>query len=142
METNDAKKVIEQFRQVFNSHDATAASQMYTEDATYMLSGEPEPLRGRKAIEESYASFFCAFSDMNVEYTLIFGSGEHIFAEGNVTGTHTGLFATPQGDVPETNRKIEIKIAFVAKVTSAGLFAEDRTYFDSAVMMRQLGLAE
>ena len=38
--------------------------------------------------------------------------------------------------------KIEFGIAFVCKVTPDGLIAEDRTYFDSAVMMTQLGLAD
>jgi steroid delta-isomerase-like uncharacterized protein len=137
-----SSKVIEQFRQAFNNHDAGAASQMYTEDATYMLAGEPDPLRGRKAIEESYATFFRAFPDMNVEYTLTLGSGEHIFAEGIVRGTHTGPWVTPEGEIPPTNRKIELRIAFVAKVTPDGLFAEDRTYFDTATMMSQLGLGE
>ena len=69
-------------------------------------------------------------------------SGENYAGEGVFRGTHTGPLAGPQGDVAPTGRKIEVKCAFFLKITPDGLVAEDRSYFDSAVMMSQLGLAE
>jgi steroid delta-isomerase-like uncharacterized protein len=126
--------------EAFNRQDADELTQMYTEDATYMLPGEPEPLRGRKAIKESYEVFFRAFPDFNIEETFRMTSEDHYFTEGIARGTQTGPFATPQGEVAPTGRKIELRVAFVAKVTPDGLIAEDRTYFDTAVMMSQLGL--
>ncbi|MFX0197848.1 MAG: ester cyclase [Candidatus Hodarchaeota archaeon] len=140
--TVDLMKVAEQFQQIFNSHDARAVAQTYAEDATYMVSGEPEPLRGRKAIEENYRSFFRAFPDVEVEFTLIAVSGDHFMAEGVTRGTHTGPLATPEGDIQPTNRKIEFQFAFIAKVTPEGLIAEDRTYYDPVSFMNQLGLNE
>ena len=131
---------VDQIFSSFNNHDPAALAQLYAQDATYMLSGEPELLRGRKAIQKSYEVFFRAFPDMSVEKTLSMTSGDHHFAEAIARGTHTGPFATPQGEIAPTGRKIELKMAFVAKVTPEGLIAEDRTYFDSAVMMSQLGL--
>jgi len=140
--TGDIPNIVRKFSETFNSHDATAVANLYTEDAVYMLAGEPAPLRGRKAIEENYAAFFTGFPDIEVEFTLIMTSGNKVMAEGATRGTHTGPFPTPEGDIPPTGRKIEIRFAGVLEVTSDGLVAEDRTYFDSAVMMSQLGLNE
>ena len=140
--TDDATNIVRKMSESFNSHDATAVANLYTEEAVYMLAGEPEPLRGRKAIEENYAAFFTGFPDMEVEFTLIMASGDKVMVEAVVWGTHTGPFPTPQGDIPPTGRKIEIRFAGVLEVTPDGLIAEDRTYFDSAVMMSQLGLNE
>lgn len=136
----DIKQIGEHFIQAFNAHDVDEMVQLYAEDATYMLPAESEPLHGRKAIKESYEMFFRAFPDMSSEITFSMASGEHFLAECIVRGTHAGPLASPQGDVPPTGRKIELKMAFVAKVTEDGLVAEDRTYYDSAVMMNQLGL--
>ena len=49
-------QIAEKLTQTVNTHDAVAVAQLYTEEATYMLPGEREPLRGRKAIEGSYRS--------------------------------------------------------------------------------------
>ena len=140
--TTDLTNVAEQVRQAFNNHDAKAAADLYTEDAIYMIAGEPEPLRGRKAIEENYDAFFSGFPNIETEFPLIMVSGDHIMVEGITKGTHTGPFPTPEGDVPATGRKIEFRFGFVLKVNSEGLIEEDRTYFDSAVLMNQLGLNE
>lgn len=105
-----------------------------------MVPGEPEPLRGRQAIEDNYNVFFRAFPDMEVEFTLVMVSGDHIMAEGVTRGTHTGPLATSEGDIQPTNRKIELQFAFIFKVTPEGLIAEDRTYYDSASFMNQLRL--
>ena len=138
----DNKQAVERVIRTFNNHDAEAVVQLYTEDATYMLPGEPDPLRGRDAIKESYEMFFRAFPDMSSEILRTMASGEHAFAECVVRGTHTGPLKTPEGEVEPTDKKIEFGIAFVCKVTPDGLIAEDWTYFDSAVMMSQLGLAD
>ena len=135
-------QIAEQLTRTVSTRDAVAAAQLYSEDAIYMLPGEQEPLRGRKAIEGSYATFFRAFPDFNIELTFGMVSGEHYAGEGVFRGTHTGPLASPQGDVAPTGRKIEVKCAFFLSITPDGLVAEDRSYFDSGVMMSQLGLTE
>ena len=107
-----------------------------------MLPGAPEPLRGKAAIKGSYEGFFRAFPDFSINATLSMESGEHVFSEGVIRGTHSGPLASPQGDIAPTGRKMEFGYAFVGKITPEGLISEDRSYFDSAVMMSQLGLSE
>ncbi len=136
----DLKKVADNFLKTANSRDAAAIAKLYTEDAIYIVSGEPEPIRGRKAIEENQAALFRALPDFKVEFPLILFSGDYIIFEGVSRGTFTGPLASPEGDIPPTGRSVVLKFVFIAKVTQEGLVEEDRTYFDTADFMRQLGL--
>lgn len=140
--SQELKQLVMKFQQAYDSHDAAALAQLYTEDAVYVVSGEPEPLRGRKAIEGNCVVFFRAFPDLTVKFTNIFTSGDQFCTEFIVNGTHTGPLASPEGDIPPTGRSVQFRGAFFGKVTPEGLVAEDRTYYDTASFMNQLGLGE
>jgi predicted ester cyclase len=53
-------------------------------------------------------------------------------------GTHTGDMVTPQGTVPATGKRVELRFADYFKVAGDKVI-EHRTYFDQASMMAQLG---
>jgi steroid delta-isomerase-like uncharacterized protein len=124
----DLMKIVDNYRQTFNSHDAAAMAQLYTEDAVYVAIGQQKPLHGRTALQESYANVIRAYPDAETVFNLIMVSEDHFMAEGVIQGTNTGPMSTPEGDIPPTGQKFEMKIAFIAKVTPDGLIAEDRTY--------------
>ena len=133
-----AQQLAEKLRKAFRSGDPAAIAALYTEDA--VLHQASEVAQGREAIKESYAAFLRAFPDGGSEFWNIMSCGEHFIYEGSWRGTHSGPLATPQGDVPPTGRKVEFSFAFIAKMNSEGLIQEDHSYFDSALMMQQLGL--
>lgn len=136
----DLKKVADNYLKAVNSRDAAAVAKLYTEDAIMIMPGESEPIQGRKAIEENQVALFRAMPDFKVEFTLILISGDHITFEGVGRGTFTGPLTSPEGDIPPTGSSLALKFVFIAKVTKEGLIEEDRTYFDTAEQMRQLGL--
>ncbi len=138
----DLKKMAEKITKTLNSRDAAATANLYTEDAVYYEPNEPKSLRGRKAMEKNYANYFRAFPDIGVETKSVFVDGNHIIIEGEWSGTNTGPLATPEGELPATGHKIKIKFASIMRISSEGLIEEDRTYWDSASFMRQLGLME
>ncbi|MGB6867802.1 MAG: ester cyclase [Candidatus Aminicenantaceae bacterium] len=138
----DLKKLAEKYQEAFDNQDMAALAQLYAEDATLIYSGEPEPIQGREAIERSLAAMFRAMPDFSVEFTLILISGNYIVFEAVSQGTFTGPLASPEGDIPPTGKSVKNKVAFIAKVNADGLIEEDRTYYDSADFMRQLGLIE
>ena len=133
-----AQQLAEKLRQAFRSSDPAAAAALYTEDAIYHEASQV--VRGREAVKELNAAWLRAFPDGEPEFWNIMACGEYFIYEGTWRGTHTGPLATPEGDVPPTGRKIEFRFAFIAKMSPKGLIQEDRTYFDSALMMQQLGL--
>lgn len=144
MEQNRAKmqKIADKVQEAWDNQDMNALVQLYAEDATMIMPGEPEPIEGREAIEENQAAFLRAMPDFNIEFTLVLISGNHIVFEGVAQGTFTGPLTSPEGDIAPTGKSAKLKFAFIAKVNTDGLIEEDRTYYDNAEFMKQLGLME
>ena len=64
------------------------------------------------------------------------GAGEVV-----MSGTHTGPLATPTGgEVPPTNKRIEVKGAAFVRLNGSGEIVEERRYYDVGTLLRQLGL--
>ena len=139
-ENVDLKKVAERVTKAFNAHDAVAVASFYTEDATMIGSGEPEPIKGRKAIEENQVAWYRAFPDVKIDTSKTLISENYIVIEFTFTGTNSGPMKTPEGDLPATGRTVSVMGIMILKTTPEGLIAEDHTYYDTADFMKQLGL--
>jgi steroid delta-isomerase-like uncharacterized protein len=125
-----------------NAHDLDAVTKAYASDAIAYDPMYPEPLRGREAIKKDSADFFRAFPDLRFEISSVVekddGSGA---GEVRMTGTHTGPLATPTGgEVPPTNKRIELKGAAFVRLNDKGEIVEERRYYDVGTILRQLGL--
>jgi predicted ester cyclase len=136
----DLKKVADNIVKAYTSGDPVAIANLYAEDAVVIQPGEV--IRGRKAIQESMESNFRAFPDGKIEFLTILPSGNHIVFEQVGSGTNTGPISTPEGEIPPTGKKVEFKAVWIGRISPEGLIEEDRTYYDTADFMRQLGLME
>jgi steroid delta-isomerase-like uncharacterized protein len=125
----------------FNGHDAERLVSLYTDDQVTVLPGTPDPVRGRKNKAEMVAGYFRAFPDLTLEIPLVLVAGNHIVCEGHMAGTNMGPLVSPEGEMPPTGRRVEIRMAFILRVRPDGLIEEDQTYFDEAEFLKQLGLA-
>jgi len=134
----DLKKVADNIVKAYKSADAAAMANLYAEDAIIIVPGEV--LRGRKALQKHTESMLRAFPDLKIEFLTVLPSGNHIVFEQLVSGTNTGPLSTPEGEIPPTGKKVEFKAVWIGRISPEGLIEEDRTYFDSADFMRQLGL--
>ena len=139
---NEIEKLAENIKKAWNDKDMNALAQHYTEDAVMFMPGDPEPIKGREAIAKNMAAFLRAMPDFNVSFSLVLASGNHGVFEGVSRGTFTGPLASPEGDIPPTGKKVELGFVFIGRVNADGLIEEDRTYFDTAEFMRQLGVTE
>jgi steroid delta-isomerase-like uncharacterized protein len=133
------KPIADKLIEAFNNQDAAAVAQLYSEDQVTICSGVPEPVRGRKNKEEFVGGFFTAFPDMNIEPTSILFTDNHIIFEVIMRGTNNGVL---EGEIPPTGRSVEFKLIFVTRISPDGLIEEDRTYYDTAEFMKQLGFME
>jgi steroid delta-isomerase-like uncharacterized protein len=92
-------------------------------------------MHGKEELRASLNGYFVAFSNFKMELTSFFASGNRCYEEWIVSGTHTGSF---QG-LPPTGKSISLRGILVREMK------QDKTsrvteYYDSAAMMRQLGL--
>lgn len=125
----------------FNEHDAERLASLYTNEQVTVLPGAPEPVRGRQNKEEMVGGYFRAFPDLTLEIPQILVSGNHIVCAGHMAGTNTGPLVSPEGEMPPTGRRVNIRMAFILRVGPDGQIEEDQTYFDEAEFLRQLGPA-
>jgi steroid delta-isomerase-like uncharacterized protein len=136
----DMKKVAEKIVKATNSGDPVAITNIYAPDAVMVQPDTAEPVRGRDALLKYYTAALKCMPDMKVNWSLIAYHGDTIIFEGVWTGTFTGPMETPEGVIQPNGNKVNLKAAFFAKINADGLIAEDRTYFDNYVYMKQLGL--
>ena len=139
---NEIEKLAENIKKAWDDKDMNALVQHYAEDAVMFMPGEPEPIKGREAIAKNQTAFLRAMPDFNLSFSLVLASGNHAVFEGVARGTFTGPLASPEGDIPPTGKKVGLGFVFIGRVNADGLIEEDRTYFDTADFMRQLGVIE
>jgi len=136
----DLKKVADKIVKAYKSFDVTAMTNCYAEDAIVVEPGGV--IRGRKAIQEHMEGWLRTFPDVKMEFLTILPSGNHIAFEMLMRGTNTGAMISPEGEIPPTGKKVELKAVMILRISSEGLIEEDRTYYDTADFMKQLGLME
>ena len=129
MSAQDNLRLIQAF---LGSHDPTS---FYTEDATFHLMDQPEPLRGRAAIGAMLRMFYAeAFTDAHAEPRGLVADENAVVAEfvfhGNNTGSLNGM--------PPTGKTVAVPMIAVYEVAN-GRVHRGRLYYDSMSMARQLG---
>ena len=109
----------------------------YAEDAE--TSDPTGKFKGKKAILESLKAWKTAFPLGTAEVTNQIAQGDHVTSEVVYKATHTGPLVSSTGTVPATNKPVVLK-TMVLSTFRDGLIQRERTYFDQADFMRQLGI--
>ncbi len=92
---------------------------------------------GHKQMAQGFATAFPNFKHV---LGKCIESGESISCEGHFVGDHTGPMQMPNGQtVPATHKHIDFSWAGLATV-KGGKVTSMHVYFDTMVMMQQLGL--
>jgi len=136
----DLKKVADKIIETMKSSDPVAVANLYSPDAVMIQADLSTPVRGREALLEYYKAMYKAMPDFKADLSVVAFSADTIVFEAVGEGTFTAPLATPEGEVPPTNKKVSFKAAFFAKISPDGLIAEDRSYFDNLAFMKQLGV--
>lgn len=93
-----------------------------------------EPVQNKQQFQEYLTKLFAAFPDFTLTAeNVAMGEGQ-AWAEWTMSGTHQGEFL----GIPPTNRRIEVRGASVF-LAREGKVAQERLYWDTAHLLRQLG---
>ncbi len=141
-EFDSLREIADRLLDAFNAHDPSGLAALYAVDQVTTCTGESEAIRGRDAKAEFVGDFFRAFPDIRLEPFSILIARDHIVCEVYTQGTNTGPIHTPDGEIPPTGRPVDVKMSFTLRVDKDGMIAEDRTYYDTGLFMRQLGFCE
>ena len=131
--------VTEETRRVFEAYSANHDPIHYAEDATFTdMTNPTQPIVGREAIGGFLSTFYGgAFSNAVPTEVAELVDGNLVMLEFNFSGDHTGdLFG-----IPATGKHVEMPMMSVYHVED-GKIQWARLYYDSASLMRQLGVAQ
>jgi steroid delta-isomerase-like uncharacterized protein len=123
--------------EAFNAHDPQARTAAMTSDVETVLPGGMRLLGSEQNIGFLQA-FWEALPDAHIIASNHVAEGDTIALEGTLTGTHTGTFRAPQGDIPATGNPVELRFATV-KTVRDGKVASEHLYFDQLDFLQQLG---
>ena len=135
-ETRKAKRIaiVEAHCRGENSHDLDGLMRTFGDETTFLLNDERH--EGRKAVRNLYAAFFHGFPDLKFAITHVHVADDAIPVEMLLSGTHTDTWR----GIPATGRRFEIPLCAVFVFDRSDKIAGERGYFDTALMLRQLGL--
>lgn len=109
----------------------------YSEDAE--TTDPTGKYKGKAQIVQSFKVWKTAFPQGTAEVTNQIAQGEQVASEVVYKATHTGPFVMTSGTIPPTNKPIELKVMLVSSFRD-GLIQRERTYYDKAGLMQQLGI--
>ena len=102
----------------------------------YELIATDEVIDGSTDVARYYQETRAAFPDQRNEVIALHHAGDAVIVEFDLLGTHDGVFR----GVPPTGRSFRCRMAAIFEFEGEDLVCE-RVYFDSATILRQLGLA-
>ena len=121
-----------------NESDWARLRATYADDVVLQAPGEAS-LEGAEAAVEYVKVWARAFPDMRQTIRSQLVAGDWVVSEFSVTGTHTGALASPDGEIPPTNRTATGRGVQLQRIEN-GRIVEERVYFDQLEILTQLGL--
>jgi uncharacterized protein (TIGR02246 family) len=119
-----------------NAKDADAMTSVYSPDVTKEVPGGQ--LRGPDQILAFVTAFWEAFPDLEITVDSAVEEGPVVAVRATITGTHSGVFHTPAGDLAPTGRPVNLSFSD-DYVFENGLVVSTHLYLDRLALLEQLG---
>lgn len=121
----------------WNSKDIEERKALCSPDIELEMPGGMS-LRGIDQVNQMENVFWEALPDSRIKRLDEHVAGETVIAEGVLSGTQTGPFRTPQGEIPPSGNPVSLRFASVKRVVN-GRIVSEHLYFDQMEFMMQLG---
>lgn len=127
-----------QWSEAFNAHDAVGVASLYAEDTLVVHPSYPEPLQGRKPVQDDTQAYITALPNVTSELTRVFLDGDRAAVEMTIAGVHAGPLVLATGTLPPTGRRLRFPLASSCRFGPEGQIVEEHRYYDTADILRQL----
>lgn len=129
-------------RSIYEAYQSGAferASEAFAEDAEITNVATGDTYRGRDGYLQFARGWSAALPDLRVEVQRYHASESWAVVEYVFRGTHTGALISGGGFVPPTWAQLELRLCDTVQLRE-GLIVRLQTFFDTATMLRQMGL--
>jgi steroid delta-isomerase-like uncharacterized protein len=107
------------------------------EHPRYELIPTGDVFDGTEEVDRYYEETRTAFPDQRNELITMYHADEAVIIEAMLYGTHLGSFR----GLPPTGRQFEMRFLAIFEFEGEDQLVCERVYFDSATVLRQLGIA-
>ena len=135
----EARGILDDFLKLRNDGDLAAADRVMHPECVIRYSNLPEEIVGLEAYKEYDRTTRIAFPDFTMTIDDFFAKGNKLVSYWSLNATNTGPLMTPLGELPPTNKKIQVSGIAVTLIVD-GKIKEDDAFFDMLNMMQQLGM--
>jgi steroid delta-isomerase-like uncharacterized protein len=139
MPAENLEVMVKEIYDAYESRSFERAAGAFAEDAELHNVPTGDRYRGREGYLQFARGWAAAFPDLRVDLQRLDAGGSACVVEYTLRGTHTGALITSGGFIPPTWASVEIRICDVLRM-DGGLVERLDSYFDSATMLRQMGL--
>jgi len=134
----EGKAIGDTYAKARNEVNLALLDEIYAPDVVVHDCSSPEDIVGLDALKEYYSYTHKAFPDLHVVLDETIVKGDKIIWVWTFTGTNTGLFHTPLGDIPATGKKVQFSGVAIDRVDE-GKIVEEWVYFNVLQVLQQLG---
>jgi predicted ester cyclase len=124
---------------LFNMRNFEEAIKHVAPDAVITNVSSGATFKGPEGFKQNAKGWITAFSNARIENLHLVATESSVTAEFIGRGTHDGPLETSKGTIPATRRKVGIPFCEVLTFKE-GKLTEARLYYDTASLMRQLGM--
>jgi predicted ester cyclase len=132
--------LVEQHYRNVSSANINAEDELFSPDVETIDPGAGM-LRGLEAFKLYERAFQRAFPDGKLVLKSAIEAGNKVAVEGAYTGTHTGPLTGPNGEIPPTNRPLDLDFSDLFEIDGDRIIRH-RIYYDQVQFMSQLGLMQ
>ena len=129
------ERIVREHMETENTHDFDQTLATF-KHPRYELMNSGEVIDGAEAVARYYEETRAAFPDQRNELVAMHHADDAVIIEFDLLGTHNGSFR----GLPPTGRSFRCRMVAIFEFEVDGLVCE-RVYFDSATILRQLGIA-
>ena len=127
--------------EAFNAGDWDRFRALHAEGVVEEELATQRRIEGIDALLESNQGWKRAFPDANGDVTNALERGDVAVLEITWSGTQSGPLEMPDGEVPASNKRAEVRACQVFRVEGDRI-AESRHYFDMTTLLQQVGAME
>ncbi len=137
---NETERTVRIFHESWDMRDPDRGAAVITDDCRFEDVARNELLSGPEGYKRDYHRWRKAFPDGECKVVNVITQGDWGVVEFVNRGTHTGVLETDAGNFPPTGLRYEVRYCSVMRVKE-GMVVEGRDYYDSATILRDLGLS-
>jgi steroid delta-isomerase-like uncharacterized protein len=136
----EAIAIGQKYAEARNTVNLALLDEFYSPDVVVHDCSSPVAIQGLDALKAYYSNTHEALPDLKATIDETMVDGDKIILVWTFTGTHSGVFRTPLGEIPPTGKEVKFSGVAIDRLVE-GKVVEEWVYFNVLDFLFQLGFS-